>query len=881
MKQNCRTGMVGAGVGRALDVRALVKVLAISVLMMCATLFGAFGPAQAWAEDVAQPSHTKTLVANDDGSYTVSLDVAGEVQRDDTQTPVDVVIVLDKSGSMAYAPGRDENPGRWEDSRWDIATDAVDQLVRTLLTSENAQLDESEQVRVALVSFSDTASTSRFSGGNWTTNAGQVHSAMSQMNVSGGTNWEDALDKANNLSTGREGAQKYIIFLSDGDPTYRTSSARCTGWYTEYTSRWPYQQEGYANNELNADDAYDTPPGVHGSGRDDPFDHNYDFAVESAGERGGATLFVIDSAARQSLMDDFSDEANGRYFEGRDEEQLQSAFEAIADVITHSTAFGQVSITDTLSKWAEFASVDGGEVSAASEPTFSYQISTDGGESFSAWHDAPAATYDAENGQIAWDLSSLPVLEDGTVYRVSFTIRPTQASFDDAASDSSHQTDKSVLQDGATPADNSGNRVIADEQLTGYFSNGTAQVHYSTASKDSDDADWTYSQQYDADYNKPVMQVPTSTLKISKVWTDGNDNHADDSVKVQILQDNESYKQVELNANKNWTADVTVSAGWTGHTYTVSEEGVSGDYTVTIDPVEGVRLKGHTAQQKSFTITNSPATGNLSITKKVDVVEGLTAPEDATFDFEVTIADAANKPYAVEGYGDIPEVTFDGDGKLQLNDVKANQTVTIKGLPKDAAYRVVELESGMPAGFEQTAIVDSDDPTNDGVGTLAAGETDVVTVTNTYQGVGLKIFKYTTDDGTKAPLPNAEFTVTNDSGYSKTVKTGDDGYASFTGLGDGVYTISETKVPAGFSKAPDRTLTITGDTAKLAYKDSGEQIGDPIKLAGGVFSISIENTGVSSLPTTGGSGSIVIPAMGVSMVAVAGWYLARKAKITR
>ena len=70
--------MVGAGVGRALDVRALVKVLAISVLMMCATLFGAFGPAQAWAEDVAQPSHTKTLVANDDGSYTVSLDVAGE-----------------------------------------------------------------------------------------------------------------------------------------------------------------------------------------------------------------------------------------------------------------------------------------------------------------------------------------------------------------------------------------------------------------------------------------------------------------------------------------------------------------------------------------------------------------------------------------------------------------------------------------------------------------------------------------------------------------------------------------------------------------------------------------------------------------------------------
>lgn len=838
--------MVGAGVGRALDVRALVKVLAISVLMMCATLFGAFGPAKAWAEDVAQPSHTKTLVANDDGSYTVSLDVAGEVQRDtDKREPIDVVLVMDSSGSM-------------EGSRWRTATNAASILADRLLSN-----NDDGAVQMAVVDFDTRATAMHFGRSSWTASAAAVRNSFNQMSPNGGTNWEDGLDEANELDSGRN-ATKYIIFLSDGDPTYRTSSVQ--------TGRLPWQTD--------QDDDWGTPRDVHGNGSSDPYGANYNSAVTKANSRGGSVLYVVETAST-TTMQSFANDTSAAYLNGRDEGSLEDAFDFIFDQITHSTAFGQVSITDTLSKWAEFASVDGGEVSAASEPTFSYQISTDGGESFSAWHDAPAATYDAENGQIAWDLSSLPVLEDGTVYRVSFTIRPTQASFDDAASDSSHQTDKSVLQDGMTPADNSGKRVSANEQLTGYFSNGTAQVHYSTASKDSDDADWTYSQQYDADYNKPVMQVPTSTLKISKVWTDGNDNHADDSVKVQILQDNESYKQVELNANNNWTADVTVSAGWTGHTYTVSEEGVSGDYTVTIDPADGVKLKGHTAQQESFTITNSPATGNLSITKKVDVVEGLTAPEDATFDFEVTIADAANKPYAVEGYGDISEVTFDDDGKLQLNDVKANQTVTIKGLPKDATYKVMELESGMPAGFEQTAIVDSDDPTNDGIGTLAAGETDVVAVTNTYQGVGLKIFKFTTDDGKQTPLPNAEFTVTNESGNSKTVKTGSDGYASFEGLTNGTYIISETKVPAGFSKAPDRTLTIEDDTATLAYKDSGEQIGDPIKLADGVFSISIENTGVSSLPTTGGSGSIVVPAMGVSMVAVAGWYLARKAKITR
>ena len=67
-----------------------------------------------------------------------------------------------------------------------------------------------------------TFSTNAFLKQTFTTNASEINNAV-KGNPDGGTNWEAALQQANDLK-GRSGVKKHIIFLSDGNPTYRTTS---------------------------------------------------------------------------------------------------------------------------------------------------------------------------------------------------------------------------------------------------------------------------------------------------------------------------------------------------------------------------------------------------------------------------------------------------------------------------------------------------------------------------------------------------------------------------------------------------------------------------------------------------------------------------------
>lgn len=71
---------------------------------------------------------------------------------------------------------------------------------------------------MAVVTFNKNATLEQ----GFTTSASSIKSAVSQT-PDGGTNWEAALKQANDLQ-GRSGVKKHIIFLSDGNPTFRTSS---------------------------------------------------------------------------------------------------------------------------------------------------------------------------------------------------------------------------------------------------------------------------------------------------------------------------------------------------------------------------------------------------------------------------------------------------------------------------------------------------------------------------------------------------------------------------------------------------------------------------------------------------------------------------------
>ena len=236
-----------------------------------------------------KPSNNKSIVKTDGGDgdqYTLNLTASGDSTSSTvtTATPADIVLVMDKSGSMN------------EDNRDANAQKAAKALAKKLLTDENSTLSDDQQVQMAVVTFSTNASLKQ----NFTTDVSEINNAV-KGNPKGGTNWEAALKQANDLQ-GRPGVKKHIIFLSDGNPTYRTSSygGSCYsysyswgGHYTpqpEYTTKATCKAAGYywlgENPDGGSDDAY-------GAGDSDDYGFNYAAALAEANKRGDAALYVV------------------------------------------------------------------------------------------------------------------------------------------------------------------------------------------------------------------------------------------------------------------------------------------------------------------------------------------------------------------------------------------------------------------------------------------------------------------------------------------------------------------------------------------------------------------------------------------------------------
>lgn len=255
-----------------------------------------------------KPSNNKSIVKTDGGGgdeYTLYLTASGDSTSSTvtTATPADIVLVMDKSGSMK---------GELDSN----AKKAANALAKKLLTDKNSTLPYEQQVQMAVVTFSTNASLEQ----TFTTNVSEINSAV-EGNPDGGTNWEAALKQANDLQ-GRSGVKKHIIFLSDGNPTYRISD-------------YPIGCDG-PRNPCNPDDSwYTTPKGVHGAGTegsDERYGYNYAAALAEANKRGDAALYVVKTSTKANKMADFAaqaDAVDGEEFDGTNAENLTKAFDRI------------------------------------------------------------------------------------------------------------------------------------------------------------------------------------------------------------------------------------------------------------------------------------------------------------------------------------------------------------------------------------------------------------------------------------------------------------------------------------------------------------------------------------------------------------------------
>lgn len=103
---------------------------------------------------LSAPAREKTVTANGDGTYKVALNVTGAKSTDTgeivTNQPLDIVLVLDVSGSMAEKIASGWN----RPTKIDSLKTAVNNFIKAT-ADENAKItDQSQQNRIALVPMS-------------------------------------------------------------------------------------------------------------------------------------------------------------------------------------------------------------------------------------------------------------------------------------------------------------------------------------------------------------------------------------------------------------------------------------------------------------------------------------------------------------------------------------------------------------------------------------------------------------------------------------------------------------------------------------------------------------------------------------------------------
>lgn len=570
-----------------------------------------------------KPSNNKSIVKTDGGDgdqYTLHLTASGDSTSSTvtTATPADIVLVMDKSRSM-NDDNRDANAQR-----------AAKALAKKLLTDENSQ------VQMAVVTFSTKAATEQ----DFTTDVLKINSAV-EGDPEGGTNWEAALKQANDLQ-GRSGVKKHIIFLSDGNPTYRTSSygGSCYsysysypwgGHYTpqpEYTTKATCKAAGFYWRGENPDGGSD---GVYGAGGSDDYGFNYAAALAEANKRGDAALYVVKTSTEANKMTNLAIEANavkgeeGEEFDGTNAENLTNAFDQIYSSITSSAKIKVFSITDTLSQRVD--PVDFADTDDVTESVTVKNGSTKLTSGYTATYNSGTRTVTVTfNGTDGTDGTDGMVAEKTDVIDVSFKVKPSDAAYADYASNNNY------------PNTGDANTGDVSAGKPGYYSNADAKLNYCVFTEVNGA---TSCEKTEAEYPHPVVQVKLGKINITKQWSDGNNKHDNDSVTVQLKRkaigattDAENVgNPITLNANNKWNA--TVDNLVPGYTYSVVETIGDDRYDVTYKVNNTANNNAELTKQMVWssadkgtlnaTITNTRKT--VSLSNAISVKKNLTGRE--------------------------------------------------------------------------------------------------------------------------------------------------------------------------------------------------------------------------------------------------------------
>lgn len=486
------------------------------------------------------PEKHKRIKKNDDGSYTVNVDVKGAVNSTTVTTtqPIDFTLVLDVSGSMDDPMSKTDQNKR---------LDALKKAVKAFLDkAANTNTEAgSELVRVGLVKFAGNEKNGigddTYRSGGYTYNYSQIVSDLtadmnglknkvSKLKAAGATRADNGFNlAAKMMGSARTDAKKVVIFFTDGSPT---SSSGFEGKVANKAVE--------AAKELKDGGATVYSIGVF-SGAD----------PSSIQGNENQFMHAVSSNFPKATKYNQRGEGNikaGYYKSATNASELNAIFDEIEKSETTTSAYTKVTMEDTLSGYVELADSNYKVVAKdASGKVVSLTKNVD-----------YTLTYD-ENAK-KFTVRFLKALAHNVTYTLEYNVKPTQNAYNDYASNLNTGKDGYAGVKGDADTDLDGNTTSSNQP--GFHSNDSACLSYT-----ADGVDHACGGN---PYPHPVIQVVSSTLHIEKQWS--GDGDKPESITVDIKQGGNSYKTVTLksDANGNWSTDVIIPAG-AAKTYTVTE----------------------------------------------------------------------------------------------------------------------------------------------------------------------------------------------------------------------------------------------------------------------------------------------------------------------
>ncbi|WP_261806945.1 SpaA isopeptide-forming pilin-related protein [Lapidilactobacillus luobeiensis] len=773
------------------------------------------------------------------GLFDVYLNVKGNANETQTVNPIDVVLVVDMSGSMKE---------KMDGSR---ATRA--NTVRTGVRNFLNQLKSSthpEAIKVGLVGYSSSASVTSAIAPATDDNYWKITGALSS-EFEGGTFTQDGIKKAAEmLNEQPNGHQKMIILMTDGVPTYS---------YRVETSSYGIETDDtvelYGNTFYEPSWRHEIDDPGNTSQLDSSYSDRSGYRIESTwpATLGQARLTQnsgIDMHVLGIQLD--NDRRPGSRREYLSKEQVRAKTSKLASMGSNGREYQDAddakSVTDYLSKQANV-------VISRVENTIS-------------------------NGSIEDPLGSQFIYAGGPdVHSVS--------------------TGDAAVANLPVVSEDPSSRKISVKDLNlgkGQEVQIHYQVHLNTEAANFKPDHWYQlngtttltpngSDSKEVEFGVPSAKAAGTTIKVTKDWADLEKNKRPESIGFTVIR-----QAVDTQGSTDaWSATGTLSGAKTENSW-------EHEFAQLTQANQTVSLAKFNNQGQIYTyqVESEVVTGenNYRTTIANSVVAGISSSEITNTQYGITFAKYA-KGTDTALTGAVFTITNTDTKKTQeLSDELALQVLkpgpyTIQETKAPTGYRLdgtayafILSKDGQwqqPDGKPIAATESSEDSHADGLFIDPAqstnkGKNNVLRfVKNDEKNLRLKVVK--TDGLTDQPLSGAQFTL-NDEGLIAT----DDG-TSFekSDFKSGTYTLTETKAPNGYDQlaapikfevdaAGNATITSTDPQIKKLVTISSkvdEQTGATVII------LTIKNATTLVLPHTGGPGQLSFMVAGILLLFMA------------